>query len=146
MSVRASSAPFLALLVYNVNRVVPRSVVVDALWEDALPLDPKAALQVVVSRLRAALGSYGSRVVAEPGGYRLDAGPEEVDFLQAESLLGDGRLALANSEGARAADAFDRALSLWTGDALRDLEDFPFSVRAAQHSARPSCDVGRSAQ
>ncbi|HEY5170808.1 MAG TPA: BTAD domain-containing putative transcriptional regulator [Acidimicrobiia bacterium] len=123
----------LALLVFNANRVVARSVVVDALWADALPLDPKSALQVVVSRLRAALGSHGSRVVAEAGGYRLDAGPEEVDFLQAESLLGDGRLALANSEGARAADAFDRALSLWTGDALQDLEDFSFSLTAAQH-------------
>ena len=74
-----------------------------------------------VSRLRANLGPYGSRIVAAPTGYRLDAGPEEVDLLLAESLLRDGRLALASNEGLRAAEAFERALSLWTGDALNDV-------------------------
>ena len=97
-----------------------------------MPLDPKAALQVVVSRLRAALGPYGSRIVAEPGGYRLDAGPEEVDFLRPSRSWATAAWHSPSNEGARAADAFDRALSLWTGDALQDLEDFSFSVRAAQ--------------
>ena len=102
------------------------------MWGDDLPQHPDAALQVVVSRLRAGLGRYGSHIVAEAGGYRLDAGPEEVDLLRAESLLRDGRLALANNEGRRAADCFDRALSLWTGDALQDVSDFSFVYEAAR--------------
>jgi len=122
----------LALLVCNVNRVVARSVVVESLWGDELPVHPEAALQVVVSRLRALLGAVGSRIVAEPGGYRLDAGAKEVDVMRAESLLGEGRLALAGKEGANAARIFERALSLWTGDALQDVADFEFAAAPAQ--------------
>jgi len=122
----------LALLACNVNQVVARSVVVESLWGDELPVHPEAALQVVVSRLRTTLGALGGRIVAEPGGYRLDAGPQEVDFLRAESLLGEGRLALAGNEGAHAAHKFEAALALWTGDALQDLTDFEFAVAPAQ--------------
>ncbi len=61
--------------------------------------------------------------MAEAAGYRLDAGPQEIDLLWAESLLHEGRQALAGDEGARAADMFDEALSLWTGSETGDLED-----------------------
>ena len=86
----------------------------------------------MVSRLRTSLGPYGGRITAAATtGYRLEAGPEEVDFLWAESLLRDGRLALAGNEGTRAADLFGSALALWTGDALQDVDDFSFSSEAA---------------
>ena len=111
----------LARLILDANRVVTRSVLVESVWGEALPLHPGTALQVVVSRLRANLGPYGARIVAEGTGYRLDAGPEEVDHLWAESLLRDGRSRSASNEGSRAAGHFDRALSLWTGEALQDV-------------------------
>jgi DNA-binding SARP family transcriptional activator len=122
----------LARLILDTNRVVSRSVLVESVWGEASPAHPETALQVVVSRLRAHLGSYGCRIVAEATGYRLDAGPEEVDLLWAESLLRDGRLALAGNEGSRAAEMFERALALWTGDALREAEEFSRSPGAAQ--------------
>ncbi len=121
----------LALLILNANRVIDRSVVVEALWGEVLPEHPFGALQVVMSRLRSRLGECAQRVMFEHGGYRLDAGPEEVDVLRAEALLRDGRAALGNSEGARAAAFFEDALGLWTGEALRDLEDLLFA-----HDAR----------
>jgi DNA-binding SARP family transcriptional activator len=122
----------LARLILDTNRVVSRSALVESVWAGVLPLHPETALQVVVSRLRTNLGPYGSRITATATtGYRLEAGPEEVDFLWAESLLRDGRLALAGNEGSRAAGLFDRALSLWTGDALQDVEEFSFSSEAA---------------
>jgi tetratricopeptide (TPR) repeat protein len=77
----------------------------------------------VMSRLRTNLGPYGSRIVAEAAGYRLDAGPQEVDLLWAESLLHEGRLALAAEEGSRAADMFDQALALWTGSTADDPDE-----------------------
>ena len=116
----------LALLILNANRVIDGSVLVDSLWGEALPVHPSAALQVVVSRLRATLGPCGNRVLSEHGGYRLDAGPAEVDVLRAEALLRDGRAALGNSDGARAVALFEEALGLWLGDALADLAEFPF--------------------
>lgn len=107
-------------------------VLVDGLWGEALPDAPVAALQVVVSRLRSALGPSGSAVVAEPGGYRLDVGPEETDLLVASTLLRDGRAALARNDASHAVAAFERALSLWSGQALDDLTDLPFAQDAAR--------------
>jgi DNA-binding SARP family transcriptional activator len=121
----------LARLILDTNRIVSSSTLVDSLWNEHLPLHPQTALQVTVSRLRANLGPYASRIVAASTGYRLDAGPEEVDLLLAESLLREGRLALASDESLRAAEAFERALSLWTGDALGDVEKFSFAEAAA---------------
>ena len=121
----------LARLILDTNRVLSCSVLVESLWGNDLPLHPQTALQVVVSRLRTNLGPYASRIAVAPNGYRLDAGPEEVDLLFAESLLRDGRLALASNEGARAASAFERALLLWTGDALQDVQKFSFATGAA---------------
>ena len=88
----------LALLILNPNRVMSSAVLINELWGDALPDAPVAALQVVVSRLRTRLGTFGNAVVAEPGGYRLDVGPDETDLLVAEALLRDGRAALARNE------------------------------------------------
>ena len=81
----------LALLMLEPNSLITRSSVIDALWGDALPAHPEAALQIVMSRLRGQLGDYGNRIRAERTGYRLDAAPDEVDVLWAESLLRDGR-------------------------------------------------------
>jgi DNA-binding SARP family transcriptional activator len=122
----------LALLILNANRVMGSAVLVDELWGEALPDAPVAALQVVVSRLRTRLGPFGSAVAAEPGGYRLDVGPDETDLLVAEALLRDGRSALACNDAAHAAHTFERALALWAGDALDDLADLPFAGEAAR--------------
>lgn len=117
----------LARLMLDANRVVSGSVLVDWVWGGSLPAHPETALHVVVSRLRSTLGPYGARIVAEATGYRLDVGPEEVDLLWAESLLRDGRLALASNEASQAADSFDRALALWTGDPLQDVHEIASS-------------------
>ncbi len=121
-----------ARLILDANRAVASSVLVESVWGHTLPVHPDTALQVVMSRLRTNLGPYGSRIVAESAGYRLDAGPQEVDLLWAESLLHDGRLALAGGEGSRAADMFDQALSLWTATASEDFEELWDWAAAAQ--------------
>ncbi|MDX6566563.1 MAG: hypothetical protein QOE10_2225, partial [Gaiellales bacterium] len=117
----------LARLILDANRTIRSAVLVESVWGEELPLHPETALQVVVSRLRANLGAYGSRIVADAAGYRLDAGPEEVDLLWAESLLHEGRQALAGDAPARAADRFDQALSLWRGSGADDFDEFLYS-------------------
>ena len=125
----------LALLILNANRVVSPDVLVDGLWGETLPEFPTAALQVVVSRLRSCLGPWGERVVAVSGGYRLDAAPDETDVAFAEALLRDGRAALGRGDATGAAAAFERALSLWRGEALEGLTRFPFAATARRRLA-----------
>jgi DNA-binding SARP family transcriptional activator len=122
----------LARLILDANRAVRSSVLVESVWGNTLPVHPETALQVVVSRLRANLGPCGARIVAEAAGYRLDAGPQEIDLLWAESLLHDGRLALAGDEGARAGAMFDKALALWTGAETGELDELWDSADAAR--------------
>jgi len=121
----------LALLVLNPNRAMSYPTLAAALWGDAQPEVPYAALQVVVSRLRGRLGPYGDRVQAQSGGYRLVVGPGEADVLVAQDLLREGRDAFAKDDAPRAAVLFERALALWNADALEDL-DLPFAGDAAR--------------
>lgn len=56
----------LAHLDLNANQVVPADRLVDAVWGEDLPEDPRATLQVYVSRLRSALElvrSHGRRLL-----------------------------------------------------------------------------------
>jgi len=120
----------LAQLILNANRIVGPQTLADGLWGEALPEVPLSALQVVVSRLRTALGPVGERVVAASGGYRLDAGPDETDLGYAEALMRDGRAALGRGDATIAAASFERALALWTGAPLEGLTSFPFAAEA----------------
>src|SRR5579864_1805461 len=122
----------LAVLVLNANRSMSYPTLAAALWGDAQPEVPYAALQVVVSRLRSRLGPYGDRIQAQSGGYRLAVGPAEADVLLARDLLQEGRAALAKDDATRAAMLFERALALWSADALDDLADIPFAGDAAR--------------
>jgi DNA-binding SARP family transcriptional activator len=127
----AKQRALLALLLIDANSVVSRTALIDGIWGERLPANADSALHVTLSRLRSRLGVHGERICAERAGYRLDAAPDEIDILRAESLLRDGRSALAAGDAETAADAFERGLALWTGDALHDLSDYPFNAVAA---------------
>src|SRR5436853_2786312 len=122
----------LAMLVLNANRALSYPTLASALWGDAQPEVPYAALQVVVSRLRSRLGEHGDRVQAHSGGYRLAVGPGEADFLVARERLQEGRAALAQDDALRAPTIFEGALALWSADALEDLAEIPFAGDAAR--------------
>ncbi len=61
----------LSMLLVDANQMVPAGRVIDELWGEALPADPRAALRTQVSRLRRALGPAGGDLVTLEGGYRL---------------------------------------------------------------------------
>ena len=67
----------LAHLMLGANKVVSAEHLIDALWGEELPEDPKSTLQVYVSRLRSALGA--DAVEAQAPGYVLRAARDEVD-------------------------------------------------------------------
>ncbi|WP_263170909.1 ATP-binding protein [Streptomyces sp. SCSIO ZS0520] len=119
----------LAVLALRAGRTVPVRVLVDEVWAGEPPADAAGALQALVGRLRRVLGAEQVRSV--DGGYRLSAGPEDVDLHRFDRLTAEGRRALAEEDYARAAEALGEALALWQGgEALTDLPD------AAAESAR----------
>ena len=105
------------------------SAAIEGVWGEELPDHPTAALHVVMSRLRRAIGPAADCIRSEGGGYRLDVGPEEVDVTRVEGLLRAGRTALAEHDARRAAVSLDAALAYWSGEALEGLPGFPVLCR-----------------
>jgi WD40 repeat protein/DNA-binding SARP family transcriptional activator len=110
----------LAHLVLSANRVVPTDYLIDALWGEELPEDPRSTLQTYVSRLRSAIG--GDAIEGRTPGYVLRADRGEVDALRFEDLLSEGR---GGSEPRATEGVLTEALGLWRGPALADLVAAP---------------------
>jgi predicted ATPase/DNA-binding SARP family transcriptional activator len=89
------------------------------LWEGAPPAGAGTTLRSYVSRLRTALGAEA--VAGERGSYALAAAGS--DAARFESLLAEGRDALARGAAGLAADRLAAALSLWRGPAFADARD-----------------------
>ncbi|MEV3908349.1 AfsR/SARP family transcriptional regulator [Streptomyces canus] len=122
----------LTVLALRPGRTVPVSLLVDEVWGDDPPADATGALQALVGRLRRALGA--DAIASVEGGYRLTAGPDDIDLHRFERLAGDGMRALADGDPAKAAVVLDDALALWRGPALADLPDR--TAEAARAAAR----------
>ena len=122
----------LTVLALRPGRTVPVSLLVDEVWGDDPPADATGALQALVGRLRRVLGA--DAVASVDGGYRLTAGPDDIDLHRFERLAGDGMRALSDGDPAKAAVVLDDALALWRGPALADLPDR--TAEAARAEAR----------
>ncbi|MCF3104395.1 winged helix-turn-helix domain-containing protein [Streptomyces roseoverticillatus] len=109
----------LAALALHPGRVRTAEALIDAVWDDEPPADAAGALQALVGRLRRALGH--AAVASAAGGYRLCAGPEDVDLHRFQQLADEGARALADGDPAKAADLLDAGLALWRGPVLADL-------------------------
>ncbi|MEU9009427.1 BTAD domain-containing putative transcriptional regulator [Streptomyces sp. NPDC048479] len=103
----------LALLAGELRTGCSTALLVDGLWPDEQPENPTKALQILVSRARARLGS--DVIASTPTGYRLALGEDQVDssavLLRAaagaeRSRSGDHAAALAHAEA---------GLALWDG-------------------------------
>jgi DNA-binding SARP family transcriptional activator len=119
----------LALLLLRANEVVPVDEIVDDLWGADAPPSSTRSVHALVSKLRRRLengltGNGESReagvLLTRPHGYVLTVGPGELDVDRFESLVEDGRNALAAGRAAEAADALREALALWRGPPLAE--------------------------
>ncbi|MFD5188510.1 ATP-binding protein [Streptomyces sp. NPDC058357] len=120
----------LAALALRAGRAAPVAELVDDVWAADPPHDAPAALQALVGRLRRVLGK--DAITSTHGGYRLAAGPDEVDLYVFERLSREGAEQLDAGDPARAAHTLRTALALWRGPALADLPD-----RDHGHALRP---------
>ena len=107
----------LRLLALRRGTLVSKDLIADTLWPDDPPADPVGNIEVLVSRIRRAMGDR-TLIRMGPGGYVLaDGGRCWVD---AEEFLGAvqaGRAALAVRPG-EALVSFRTALDIWGGEPL----------------------------
>ena len=81
----------LARLSIAAGRVVPRDVLIDALWGGDVPPSAEKVVQGAIMRLRRLLGS--AAIETAPGGYRLALAPADVDVLQFKAMATRSRRA-----------------------------------------------------
>ncbi|MFF9582440.1 BTAD domain-containing putative transcriptional regulator [Streptomyces achromogenes] len=139
----------LAALALRPGRTATPETLIDEIWADDPPQDAPAALQALVGRLRRTLGR--DTVTSTAGGYRLEAGREDVDLHVFERLTHAGTAALAAGDPAGAHRTLTEALSLWYGPALADLPDRTAATRpealrleAARARAAAALGLGRA--
>jgi DNA-binding SARP family transcriptional activator len=115
----------LALLLIHKNTVVSTERLVDELWDESPPATAEKTIHVYVSRLRKRIPA--GRLVTRGSGYLLRVEEGELDADRFESMLRDGRHALAAGEARRAARVLADGLALWRGSALADFRYEPFA-------------------
>ena len=144
------------ILLRERGRLVPRDVLIAALWPEREPADPGANLAVLASRARHALGDSSLIVVSE-GGYVF--ADDDRCWVDAEAFAADaerGRMALASGHAAAALRSYRSALALWAGDPLveNQYEEWAQGHRrlfarlyeeALEGAARAALQVGQAA-
>src|SRR5437667_3909187 len=115
----AKQRALLALLLLRANEVVSSDRLVDELWGERPPAKAAKNVQVYVSQLRRLLGD--GRLETHGHGYLLRVEPGALDAERFQTLLDEGREALAAGEVERAAETLHTALAVWRGAALADV-------------------------
>lgn len=109
----------LRLLALQRGALIPKDVIAEALWPRRPPADTRGNIEVLVSRIRRALGDP-ALIRTGPGGYSLTAGRE--CWVDTEAFLAaadEGRELLADRP-AQALACFRDALELWHGEPLAE--------------------------
>ncbi|MCD0447533.1 tetratricopeptide repeat protein [Glycomyces sp. A-F 0318] len=105
----------LAVLALSAGRPVRSATLTDGIWgEDLGPA--RHRLHTAVNRLRQVIGADAIR--AAPGEYTLDVPPDAVDVHRFRALAAEA----GHADGAAESALLDRALDLWRGDPLADIE------------------------
>ncbi|MCP2163237.1 AfsR/SARP family transcriptional regulator [Goodfellowiella coeruleoviolacea] len=152
LDVRLSGAPVplgharqkavLAVLLFDVNRVVPAEGLIDRVWGGHPPARARSVLRTYVSNLRRALARTGITITWRDHGYALTADPDSVDLHRFRRLLAEAR---GSGEPRRALELADEALALWRGEPLAEL-DTPWarSVRDSLRQERTAAQADRT--
>ncbi|MET7368707.1 AfsR/SARP family transcriptional regulator [Streptomyces sp. NPDC005566] len=127
----------LALLALNPDQVVPVTTVIEELWGTQPPRSARPTLQTYILQLRELIGtalrtsddaaprSAKDVLMTVPGGYLLRSGEGHSDVREFERLASIGYRAMDAEDYPQAAKRLSEALSLWTGQALADVQTGP---------------------
>ena len=115
----------LAVLLLHRGEPVSSDRLIDELWGEQPPASAVKIVQGYVSNLRRVLGE--GLLVTRGRGYLLQVGPGQSDLDRFESLVADGRRALADGDAQGAAARLREALGVWRGPPLADFAYRPFA-------------------
>ncbi|MCL2584051.1 MAG: AAA family ATPase, partial [Streptosporangiales bacterium] len=120
----------LAALTARECRAASAGKLIEAVWGDDAPANGLKALQVLVSRVRTACGA--DVIVRDDSGYRLGAGPDEVDSCRLNRCARDAAARLERDPGAAASLAREAMTLAGSLPAASEGEDGPLAgVRRA---------------
>ena len=114
---KGAERALLALLVLRAGRPLSTDELIEALWGEQPPPTAREMVRNYVGIARRRLG--GDAIATTAHGYVLTSA-DDVDVARFERLLAEGRGA---DDAGEAADKLERALSLWRGRPLPELDD-----------------------
>ena len=115
----------LAVLLALAPDAVPVERLVDELWPDGGPGQPRRSLQVYVSALRRALGPEAARLTTVGKAYRVDVSDGCFDVSVFEAQVTACVEQHRSGDHEAAVSTADAALALWKGHAWQDLREVP---------------------
>jgi DNA-binding SARP family transcriptional activator len=130
----------LAVLLLDLGHVVPAEQLIDLVWGEEPPASVRNVLYGYVARLKAVIagaGDPGVTLTRRPGGYLVQADPEQLDLRRFQRLIAEA----ATADDDKAAALLRSALGLWRGQALAGL-DSPWAARDARRPGT-AADGGR---
>ncbi len=126
----------LACLLVRPGQLVPTDNLILELWGDAPPSTANNLVSIYVHQLKKLIGDTERRtLVYRAPGYMLRVAPGDVDIQQFESLVAEGRDALAVGDPERAAGLLGEALGLWRGPLLADVPPTPLLETYARRTS-----------
>jgi DNA-binding SARP family transcriptional activator len=112
----------LATLLIHPGQIVSADTLISEVWGDAPPAKAANLVSIYVLRLRRLMDDEDSRLlVTRAPGYQLLLTPSDTDAQLFETMVRDGRRALAAGDPAAAASQLTEALALWHGQPLADV-------------------------
>jgi predicted ATPase/DNA-binding SARP family transcriptional activator len=114
---------------------------VDELWGENPPRNEKAALQTLVSRVRAVCAA--DLVISTAGGYGLSAALDQIDLTRASEHRNRARAAHGSGDRALAEREATEGLGLWHGEVAAELGDTELGVRLATAASVVRADLFR---
>lgn len=136
------SRSLVAALAVGGSQVHTADALVEDVWGDTPPRNPRAALQTLISRVRAAAGA--DLVRSDPSGYSLGVPSESIDLERARRLV-DAAAGVGDGDPA-GLTLVEEALSLWRGEPGGDLGDTELRgiVADAANAVRDRAEALRS--
>ncbi len=120
----ATQRALLTLLVLHRPGPVSADRLVEGLWVETRPRNPRNALQQAIVKLRTALHHADDPVIVTDGAaYRLDAASVRLDVERFATLVDHAQEDLAGGNLAAAQRRFQEALALWRDRPFTDLPD-----------------------
>jgi DNA-binding SARP family transcriptional activator/tetratricopeptide (TPR) repeat protein len=116
----AKQRVLLAALLLQAGRAVPVNELADTIWGDAQPGNPRSAVQLYVTRLRAILvrSEIDAVIATDADGYRVDVEPSAIDLVRFHRSVERATSAGKHGDLDGAAVAWADALAQWRGTPL----------------------------